>query len=328
MMKPNFSLSSLLKSLKLLLKPLVAICLVCVLVFGQADSALAARSGGRIGGGSFRAPSRSTYVQPRRSTGRAYGGGMYGGGFGFPFLLPFFGFGGGFGGLFSILIFIAIANFLVRTVRNIGGDGEFSDTGVSSPNPKVSVAKVQVGLLADARFLQQDLNRMAQTADTGSSAGLAQVLQEATLSLLRHPEYWIYGNASSSQIRLNSAETEFNRMALIERSKFSSEAVSNVNNQIKSASASGLSSTGEIEKAGLEEEPGEYIIATILVASTSKINVPAVNSSQELRQAISQIGSVGSEDMMAVEVLWSPQKEGVTLSADEMIAEYPDLKRL
>ncbi|NET08685.1 MAG: DUF1517 domain-containing protein [Merismopedia sp. SIO2A8] len=317
---------------KSLVKPVLAFCLVFTLVFGTMDSALAARSGGRIGGGSFRAP-RSTYVQPRRSTTPSYGGGygygrgFFGGGFGFPFLLPFFGFGGGFGGLFTILIFIAIANFIVQSVRGIGGDGAIADGTVSSPNPKVTVAKLQVGLLANAKSLQADLNRMAQTADTGSSAGLAQVLQEATLSLLRHPEYWVYGNASSTQIRLNSAETEFNRLALIERSKFSGETVSNVNNQIKQANPASLSSTGELAEVDLNE-PGEYIVATLLVAATSKLDVPTINSDQDLRRAISQIGSVGGDDMMAVEILWSPQAEGVTLSADEMIAEYPDLKRL
>ena len=329
-MKNTFFTRPTLKPFKFLLKPLLVCCLVFTLVLGHADNALAARSGGRIGGGSFRAPSR-TYVQPRSTPrgGGMYGGGYYpGGGFGFPFLLPFFGFGGGFGGLFSILIFIAIANFVVQSVRNIGGEGAIADGTVASPNPKVSVAKLQVGLLAEAKSLQADLNRMAQTANTGSSAGLAQVLQEATLSLLRHPEYWIYGNASSTQIRLNSAETEFNRMALIERSKFSGETVSNVNSQLKQADQAKLSSTGELTTIDLDSEPGEYIVATILVASTSKLAMPPISSDQDLRRAISQIGSVGSEDLVAVEILWSPQAEGVTMSSEELVAEYPDLKRL
>ena len=56
----------------------------------------------------------------------------------------------------------------------------------------VSIALLQVGLLAGARELQDDLNRLALAADTGSSAGLSKLLQETTLSLLRHPEYWAY----------------------------------------------------------------------------------------------------------------------------------------
>ncbi|MFW6359963.1 MAG: hypothetical protein ACOC0N_12220, partial [Chroococcales cyanobacterium] len=114
--------NKLLSKIKPILKPLLVITLVVALVFGQASDALAARSGGRIGGGSFRTP-RTYSPGPSGGYGRptpGYPGGGFGGGFGFPFLLPFFGFGGGFGGLFSILIFIAIANFLVRTFRSSG----------------------------------------------------------------------------------------------------------------------------------------------------------------------------------------------------------------
>jgi uncharacterized membrane protein len=114
------------KVLRSMMKPwvkaLMAIGLVVVLSFGHADGALAAR-GGRMGGGSFRAPSRSTYSAPRSyAPGGGYGGGYNrgyypGGGFGFPFLFPFFSIGGGAGGLFSILIFLAVANFLVQSFR-------------------------------------------------------------------------------------------------------------------------------------------------------------------------------------------------------------------
>jgi uncharacterized membrane protein len=56
----------LLSKIKPLLKSLFAIGLVLTLVLGNADGALAARSGGRIGGGSFRAPARS-YSSPSRT---------------------------------------------------------------------------------------------------------------------------------------------------------------------------------------------------------------------------------------------------------------------
>ena len=93
-----------------ILKSLFLFGLVMTLALGNANGALAA-SGGRIGGGSFRAPSSRTYSAPRTYAPGGGGyypapyGGGFGGGFGFPFLLPFFGFGGGFGGLFTILIF-------------------------------------------------------------------------------------------------------------------------------------------------------------------------------------------------------------------------------
>ena len=313
----RFKLTQLTSWLRPLLKPFLVCVLACVLVFSQADGALAARAGGRIGGGSFRAPRPSrTYSSPRSYRGPS-GGGYYPGGgfgFGFPFIMPLFGFGGG--GLFSLLIFFAIASFLVRSFRSTGiGDGE-----TYTPNPTVSVARLQVGLLAKARHLQDDLNRLATSADTSSSTGLAKVLQESTLSLLRHPEYWAYADTDTVQTKLASAEVEFNRLALMERSKFSHEAVSNVNNQISGSNGTALP---DAESA---LPSGQYILATVIVATQSKLALPKVNSDQDVSQALNQIGSIPSDSLMAVEVLWTPQASGETLTSDEVIAQYPNLK--
>ncbi|MBE9158716.1 DUF1517 domain-containing protein [Nodosilinea sp. LEGE 06152] len=304
--------------LKPFLKPLMAVVLAVVLVFGTADGAWAA-AGGRIGGGSFRAPAPRMSPTPR--TYAPGGGGYYpGGGFGFPFLFPFIGIGGGFGGLFTLLIFIAIANVVVRGLRGAtaGDDYDYAATGGS--NPPVSIAKLQVGLLAEARGLQDDLNRLATTADTGTSQGLAKLLQETTLALLRHPDYWAYATSEDKQTLLLSAEQEFNRYTLSARSRFSAETLSNVNNQLTQAEIQ-AKLPGDADQA-----PGEYILATVVVATQGKLDLPDIYSSADLRQALSQIGAVSGENLLAVEVLWTPQQSGETLSGDELIAQYPELK--
>ena len=323
----------LLSKIKPLLKSLFAIGLVLTLVLGNADGALAARSGGRIGGGSFRAPARS-YSSPSRTYaprgGGYYPGGGFGGGFGFPFLLPFFGFGGGFGGLFSILIFISIANFLVQSFRRAGGGTD--ELGNSAPTTTVSVARLQVGLLAEARGLQAELDSLALKADTDTATGRAQVLQESTLALLRHPEYWAYAGAESVQTRLEAAEAKFNQFSLAERSKFTEETLSNYNNQLRQAGSSnilpGLQENGALVASDLNSDPGEFIVVTVIVGTQGKLQLPAVKNSEDLRQALRQIGGVSSEQLLAVEVLWTPQANGDTLTADDMLAGYPDLRSI
>jgi uncharacterized membrane protein len=288
---------------------------------GNASQALAARSGGRIGGGSFRAPSR-TYSAPRGGSYTPGGGYGYGGGIGFPFILPFFGFGGGFGGLFTILIFLAIANFLVKTINNarMGGDDSLGyDTST------ISVAQVQVGLLASARELQKELDELAYSADTGSAQGRATVLQEATLALLRHPEYWVYGSTASDKSSLASAEAKFNQLALGERSKFTAETLTNVNSQLRQASQTALPEAGGQLATGMASPEG-YIIVTILVGVEGKLELPPINDSQDLRRALQQIGGLGSERLLAVEILWTPQSEGDVLTTDDILAEYPNIK--
>ncbi len=324
-MKMIFKQNSWFKScLKSGFKSIVPLVLVCVLVLGNASSAMAARTGGRIGGGSFRAPSRS-YSAPR---GGNYGGGYRsgygygGGGFGFPFLLPFFGYGGG--GLFSILIFLAIASFIVRSLQNAGVGSD--SNGSYERSSKVAVAQVQVGLLANARELQPELNRLALSADTSSASGRATVVQEATLALLRHPEYWVYGMTDSQKASLDAAEAKFNQLALTERSKFTDETLSNVNSVVSNESLKALGGNAEGAIQLKESDSGEYIIATIIVGATGSLDLPKINGSDDLRQALQQLGSLGSDRLLAVEVLWTPQADGDTLTSDDILAYYPNLK--
>lgn len=314
---------NIIQKIKPFLKALFLCLLIFTVTFVHADDALAARrSGGRIGGGSFRAPSRS-YSAPRTSPGGPRTRGGFGGGLGFPFLLPFFGFGGGFGSLFSILIVIAIANFLLNSFRN-SGLGE--EGGVAQSNPKVSVGKVQVGLLSQARDLQKDLDRLGQTADTGTASGRAKVLQEASLALLRHPEYWVYGASESQQSPLESAEAKFNQLSLSERSKFSSETLSNVENERQTRSSDSLPTSELSLQDQMEQETGEYIVVTVLVGAQGKLQLPDIRNSEDLEKALRDIGGLGSDRLLAVEILWTPQAEGDTLTTDDLFAEYPNLK--
>jgi uncharacterized membrane protein len=313
-------------TLKPLLKTFFVLGLIIALALGNADNALAARTGGRIGGGSFRMPSSRTYAPPSGG----YGGGYYapypGGGFGFPFLLPFWGIGGGIGSLFTILVFIAIANFLMQTFRRAGNN----ETEVSyGENPTISINRLQVGLLAQARNLQPELNHIAETADTNTEAGRAEIIQETSLALLRHPEYWVYATGETQQAKLNAAEAQFNRLSLAERSKFTAETLTNVNNQLKAASTKeALPSSGELDNPTrlFTEGPGEYIVVTLLAATLGKTTLPQINSADDLTKALKQIGSLPGEQLLAIEVLWTPQAEGDTLTSDDLLAEYPDLK--
>ncbi|MGB6169795.1 MAG: DUF1517 domain-containing protein [Geitlerinemataceae cyanobacterium] len=309
----------LLSIIKPVFKSLVLFGLVLSLFFSQADGALAARSGGRMGGGSFRAP--RSYGTPARTYQRSPGGYGYGGGMGFPFLLPFFGFGGGFGGLFSILIFIAIANFLVNSFRRVGAATEEQEY----TNPTVSVTRVQVGLLAEARSLQGELDDLAQVVDTSSPFGRLRVLQESTLSLLRHPEYFAYGAVENQQARLESAEAKFNQWSIAERSKFTEETLSNYDGQLRQAQTAAL--PGDEPAGALADRSAvEYIVVTILAGVQGKLELPEIRNEDDLAAALRCLGSISSDRLLAVEVMWTPQAAGDTLSADEAIAAYPDLK--
>ena len=297
----------------------LALPLLLAFVLSTAPSPALAASGGRIGGGSFRsAPSMP------RSYGGGYRGGGYGGGIGFPFLIPIFGFGGG--GLFGFLILMVVVGVFVNALRGGGGGAALpvgrrgGDLVYEAPSDgPVTIAQVQVGLLATARDLQADLRRLAASADTSSSTGLQQVLQETSLALLRHPDLWVYASSEAGEVPFASAESTFNRLSMAERSKLEREVTSNVAGQRRHDSA---------VAAGESDATSDFIAITVLVASRRRLKLPAAESGEQLRQALQQLGAIGSEELLALEVIWQPEGLGEVLSTEELLTAYPNLQHL
>jgi uncharacterized membrane protein len=300
-------------------RSLLAISLVAMTIFGNAHEAFAKRSGGRIGGSSFKsAPSRSA---PSNSGYSGSSNTYYGGGGGGFFFLPMF-FGGGGGGLFTILLLVIVAGAIMQAFRG-NGNGE----GITGMASKVSVAKIQVGLLSSARSLQQELTRLALESDTSTSEGLATVTRETAIALMRHPEYWVYVSSANENTKFALAEQKFNSLVMSERSKLNAEVLSNVGGRVlQGKTAAALPSESS---SGLED-PSEYIVVTLLlaVAGETLSKLPTLRSSADLQSALSVIGSVPTDNLLAVEVLWEPQSEDYTLTNDEVLTIYPDLVRI
>jgi uncharacterized membrane protein len=306
-----------------------------------APRAADAASGGRIGGGSFRsAPSPRSYGSgggrynggsgrtggtyiPVPYGGGYYGGGYYGGGgFGLPFVVPIFGFGGG---LLGFLVLMAVLGLMVNAIRpssstSYGGSLPGDDSYGSLEGP-VSIAQIQVGLLPSAKQLQADLRRMAATADTSTTSGLQRVLQETTLSLLRNPELWVYANAEAAQVSFNAAESTFNRLSMQERSKLRKELTTNVAGRRNQDTLSGT-------LQGASDATSDFIAVTVLVATRHRLAIKEAHTADALREALQQLGAIGDEDLLALEVIWQPEGAGEVLTTEELLTAYPQLQHL
>ena len=309
-----------------LLRRLAGLMVVPVLVAGlliASPQPAQAASGGRIGGGSF----RSAPSMPRSyGGGGGYGGGFSGGGYrgggiGFPFIVPIFGFGGG--GLFGFLILMAVAGVVVNALR--GGGPAMAGSGSDlayrpRPDGPVSIAQIQVGLLASARDLQDDLRRLAGTSDTSSSSGLQRVLQETSLSLLRHPDLWVYASGDVGQVPFPSAESTFNRLSMQERSKLERELTANVSGRRFSEPAP--------VAPGASDAASDFIVVTLLVASRRNLAIKGAGTADDLRDSLQKLGAVCADDLLAIEVIWQPEGAGEVLSTEQVITAYPDLQHL
>ncbi len=218
---------------------------------------------------------------------------------------------------------MAVVGVLLNAFRG-GGPALGSGNGgpidyPSRPEGPVTISQVQVGLLASARALQQDLRRLAASADTGTSSGLQRVLQETTLAMLRHPDLWVYARADAGQVPFASAESTFNRLSMAERSKLSREVTSNVGGQRSSDTA---------VAAGDSDAASDYIAVTLLVASRQRLALPGSDTAESLRQTFQKLGAIGADDLLALEVIWQPEGAGEVLSTEELLTAYPDLQHL
>ncbi|MGK7911194.1 MAG: DUF1517 domain-containing protein [Synechococcus sp.] len=307
------------------LRSAIAIAFAIVLFLAPASTAFA-RTGGRVGGGSFSRPRMSA---PRRAPSQNrgnYGGGYYGGyggGLGFPLLFPMFLTGGS--SIFTLLLIFGVGSFVIRALRT--ARDEYSSQ--AEANPKVEVTELQVAMLSSARSLQTEVDKLARATDPNSPSGLSKLLQEITLTLSRHNEYWVYGNSSSETMRLNSAEQRFNQLSLMERSKFSLETLVNTDASASVATIETAEDSKEFNRDDLLAESGEYIVVTLVVAyESSQGTLPVVDSAESLRRCLVQLGAVASDKLVALEVLWTPQAAGDTLTALELQTEYPQLRML
>ncbi|VFQ60473.1 unnamed protein product [Cuscuta campestris] len=315
-------------AVKALLRPALVALLVGLLFMCDPGSAMAAHSGGRVGGRAFSsrdssssssAPSTSYYslrrtVEPRISYSVPYyepspfgfgGGGIY--------LGPAVGVGSSFFFIMaSVAAFVLVSGFL--SDRSEGGS-----VLTAAAAQKTSVIKLQVGLLGLGRSLQSDLNRMAEVADTSTPEGLSYVLTETTLALLRHPDYCISAYSSVDVKKsMEEGEKRFNHLSIEERGKFDEETLVNVNSIKRQTSMS--------QRANAFSN--EYIVVTILVAAEGSYKLPTINGSGDLKEALQKLASIPSSRILAVEVLWTPQNENDTLSERELLEDYPLLRPL
>ncbi|MBW4679837.1 MAG: DUF1517 domain-containing protein [Microcoleus vaginatus WJT46-NPBG5] len=221
------------------------------------------------------------------------------------------------GSFWSFLLFLLVCGSLVFLAwyifagRKKGNQNELT-------NDIVTVSKLQVALLAEARHIQSHLSDLSLSADLDSSEGLTQLLQESALALLRSPEYWTHVRASSQTVQSREEAAQlFEQLSIEERSKFSAETLSNVGGNIR---------YGDRATANAGDELATYIVVTFLVGTENDNPLfDSIHSAEELQQTLQRVASISPEYLLIFELLWSPQKETDTLSYDQLLTEYSDM---
>lgn len=69
-------------------------------------------------------------------------------------------------------------------------------------------------------------------------------------------------------------------------------------------------------------------MVTVLVAAEGSARLPNVTSREQLKSTLARLGALRADDVLAVEVLWTPEEEGDFFSRDDLAYDYPTLNTL
>ncbi|MSP93378.1 MAG: DUF1517 domain-containing protein [Myxococcales bacterium] len=307
-----------------------------------------ARSGGSFGGG-FRRSSSSSFGSSSRSFGSSswrpssyssstyrpssyssthiipipIGGFGYGYGYGHSYGAGHYsyGSGGSVRGLLTLLVVIgvvAIVVFLiVRWRRRVG-------LAADEKTMACDVVQVTFGIQQSARALQDRLEKMATTADTGNEEGLARMVREVAMELRRVAARIEYAALLREPgVKLLAAESRFGSLTSDARTKYDREVVrgdgAGVRHQEK-----------EVKTDGLRDEDGdiavsEFFVVTLICALRNMALPERLGSNQDLESLLRSLSGASADQVVAAEVVWSPAALSDSMSRSDMEEHYPDL---
>jgi uncharacterized membrane protein len=310
----------------------LAVLVVAFSAFASAVAFAGPRSGGSFSGRQgFR--SGGGYSAPGYSGGgfgnpysRGYG---YGGGSHFFFLPGFGGYGYGCGsGLFGSLAAMLVVGLVVASVARAirasrggslgSGYGGYDDGEVVAMPGRAHLYRLQLALGRSARGIQERLADFASRGDTETEAGLASLLQQTAVELLREKDAIRYlGTEARGPMSFTNAETAMNGMALAERGRFQIERVRGAGGRVSRSDA----------PAEEGKEALELVVVTILAATRTPLDAFAAPiSAESLGTLLSQLGGVSPDAILGIEVVWTPADPNDSMTETDVMTTYPELR--
>ncbi len=282
------------------------------------------RSGASFSGrGGFRSPSGAF------SRGYSPGRTGYRGGAPSFFFFPGLGWGGYGGGvgLMGSLVVLGVLGLgaltVVRALRGAnrrGSDSMWSQDDQGAELDRAFVYKLQVGLGRSARHIQGRLADFASQGDTSSEAGLAEMLHQTALELLREKDSIRYGLAEASgPMSMTNGETKLGASAMTERSRFQVERIRAADGSVRRAQ----------EAASVGAEALEYLVVTLILATRLPLDkIKAVDDRSVLEAALRELGSVPAHALLGLEVVWTPADPEDSMTETDLMTTYPEMRSL
>jgi uncharacterized membrane protein len=226
--------------------------------------------------------------------------------------------------LVAVGIGAAMVMRAVRAARAGGGSGGVwgapNDDEAAVVQGRAYLYKLQLALGRSARSIQDRLAQFAAQGDTTSEAGLASLLQQSALELLRNKDAIRYAAAEArGPMSLTNAETAMNGVSLSERSRFQLERV-----RVADGRTSRSDAPAEEGKEALE-----LVVVTLVAATRTPLErFQAVGTPDDLAALLSELGGVSPDGLLGLVVIWTPADANDSMTETDVMTTYPELRSL
>ncbi|MEC7524642.1 MAG: DUF1517 domain-containing protein [Myxococcota bacterium] len=223
------------------------------------------------------------------------------------------------GGLCCLLIVVGGVGLLVVSRMRKGASGGATGGTYAGPDA-MHVHRLSLGIDWRARReVQGTLQRLAETGDTTSEQGLAHLLRETVLALRRAELSWLYvSQESHGPMSPQDAEQRFQQSATSARAAYQTELVRGAGGEVHTQDAPEM-------RANPNEGEGTVVVHLIVAAERPLQGLQAPDADQ-IRAALDNRAAVTAQQLVALEVVWSPADENDRMSTAELEQFYPDMR--
>lgn len=183
--------------------------------------------------------------------------------------------------------------------------------------PETEVARLRVALLADPE-LQKALRSLGESADTSTTEGLATLMEEASLALLRQASAWKFADFESQAGSLQQAQATFDRWMTEDRSTYQTEVLRNFENQHETTTYT------------FKHNPDDrYLVVSLVLAvrgGFGEVTKPLQDGS--IKQALLAFSSATPASVLAAHLSWTPEAPGEALDEEALLLHWPRLELL
>jgi uncharacterized membrane protein len=189
-------------------------------------------------------------------------------------------------------------------------------TGTSG-EPECTVVRLRLATIFSPE-LQAGLRRVARTADTQSVRGLADLLDNSAVLLLREKAGWRFGMYEVWTGSLQKAEGRFDAWMTETRSEFVET--------YRHFEGKEVVHDGYRPRA---EPDGRYLVVTLLLAVSGMLpHVPSPLREAGAIQALMVLASSTPVNTLAAYVAWTPEASGEALTEQDLLLGWPQLELL